>query len=165
MWIWITWIYQSTLYAASFLKHNNNNASTLRGTMIFNHSSKETKCESSYIVNIMLCNWCPEETRSHSIELVNPEYCALSTRKIEVAPGPLFTQQKGVLLQDLKISWSREIGCLNDRISLQFDRHLGSAAAEVPVKRQGDYKNWNANTVASRLHARDLMVRHSPLSE
>ena len=37
-------------------------------------------------------------------------------------------------------SWSRKIGCYNDRISLTFDMHLGNAAAEVRVKFQCDWK-------------------------
>ena len=38
----------------------------------------------------------------------------------------------------------------NDRIALLFDRHLGSAAADVPVKFQSDWKSLNPNLVASR---------------
>ena len=37
-----------------------------------------------------------------------------------------------------KISWSLEAARLDDRIALKFDMHLGSAAAELPVKFQGD---------------------------
>ena len=49
-------------------------------------------------------------------------------------PGPLFTKRLDVLLPNLAKSRSREIGCYNYRIALKFDRHLGSAAAEMPVK-------------------------------
>ena len=35
-------------------------------------------------------------------------------------------------------SRNREIECYNDRIPLEFDRHLDSAAAEMPVKFQSD---------------------------
>ena len=56
-------------------------------------------------------------------------------------PGPVFTKRTDVLPQDLVGSWSREIGCYSDRIALKFDRHLGSAAAEVHVKFQSDYKS------------------------
>ena len=42
---------------------------------------------------------------------------------------------------------SREIGCYFDRIALKFDRHLGSAAAEVPVKFQSDWQSLNPNLV------------------
>ena len=55
-------------------------------------------------------------------------------------------------IQNLVKSRSREIGCYNDRIALKFDRHLGSAAAEVPVKFQSDWKSPNPNLAASRLH-------------
>ena len=49
-------------------------------------------------------------------------------------------------------SRSREIGGLNYRIALQFDRHIDSSAAEVPVKFQGDRTILNTNPVASSLH-------------
>ena len=35
-------------------------------------------------------------------------------------------------------SWSREIGSLNYRIALKFERNIGNAAAEAPVKFQSD---------------------------
>ena len=57
-----------------------------------------------------------------------------------------------ILPQDLVKSPSREIGCYNDRIALEFDRHLDSAAFEVPVKFQIDWKSINSNLEASRLH-------------
>ena len=57
-----------------------------------------------------------------------------------------------VLPQDLVKSRSHEIGCCNYRIAIKFYRHLGSAAAEVPVKFQSDWKSVNPNLAASRLH-------------
>ena len=51
-----------------------------------------------------------------------------------------------------QISRSLEIGCYNYRITLKFDRHLVSTAAEVPVKFQSDWKSLNPILVASRLH-------------
>ena len=54
-----------------------------------------------------------------------------------------------------RISWSlksREIGSLNYHIALKFDWHLGSSAAEVPVKSQSDWTVINSNLTASRLH-------------
>ena len=48
-------------------------------------------------------------------------------------------------------SRSREIGCCNGSIALKFDRHLGSAAAEVPAKFQSDWESLNPNLAASRL--------------
>ena len=65
--------------------------------------------------------------------------------------GPLFTKRPDVLLQDLVKSRSREIGCYDGRIALQFDRHLGSAAADVPVKLQSYWKSLNPNLAASGL--------------
>ena len=35
---------------------------------------------------------------------------------------------------------------------MKFDRHLGSSAADVPVKFQSDWLSPNLNLVASRLH-------------
>ena len=49
-------------------------------------------------------------------------------------------------------SRSREIGCYNARIAPNFDRHLGSSAAELPVKFQSDRKSLNPNLAASRLN-------------
>ena len=40
----------------------------------------------------------------------------------------------------------------NNRIALKFDRYFGSAAAEVPVKFQSNWKSLNPNLAASRLH-------------
>ena len=40
----------------------------------------------------------------------------------------------------------------NLRVVLKFDRHLGSAAAEVSVKFQSKWKSLNSNLEASRLH-------------
>ena len=50
----------------------------------------------------------------------------------------LYTKQTGVSPQDLVKSRSHEIGCYNDRITVKFDSHLGSAAVEVPVEFQSD---------------------------
>ena len=41
--------------------------------------------------------------------------------------------------------------CLHHLVTLKFDRHLGSPAAEVPVKFQSDQTNLNTNLAASRL--------------
>ena len=42
--------------------------------------------------------------------------------------------------------------CFNDGIPLKFDRHLGSAAVELPAKFQSDGKSLNPNLTAPRLH-------------
>ena len=49
---------------------------------------------------------------------------------------------------------SREIGCYNDRITLKFDTHLDSAAAELPVKFPSDWKSLNPNLAPLRLCVR-----------
>ena len=49
------------------------------------------------------------------------------------------------------MSQSHEIGTLNCRIALKFDRNIGSTAAEVPVKFQNDQAILNTNLAASRL--------------
>ena len=46
---------------------------------------------------------------------------------------------------------SREIDSLNYCIALKFDWHLGSSAAEVPVKFQSDSTSLNTNLVTLRL--------------
>ena len=43
----------------------------------------------------------------------------------------LYSLSGDVLPPDLVKSRNREIGCYNDRIALKFDKHIGSAAAEV----------------------------------
>ena len=55
----------------------------------------------------------------------------------------------------LQISLSLEVAILDVIIILLFrhlDRHLGSAAAEVPAKFQSDWKSLNPNLGASSLH-------------
>ena len=54
-------------------------------------------------------------------------------------------------------SWNREIGDLSYHIALKFDRHIGSSAAEVPVKCQ------SCQTFLNKCHSfetsRDLAIR------
>ena len=59
-----------------------------------------------------------------------------------VTSGPLLTEQYDVLQPNLVKSRRREIGCYNDRIAIQFYRHFGSAAAELPVTFQRDWKSF-----------------------
>ena len=54
-----------------------------------------------------------------------------------------------------EISWGLEaakIGSLNYRVTLKFDRHVSSIAAEVPVKFQSDRTILYTKVVASRLY-------------
>ena len=55
------------------------------------------------------------------------------TYKTEPAAGPLFTKMTDALPQDLVKTRNREIRVYTFLIALKFDRHLGSAAAEMPV--------------------------------
>ena len=66
--------------------------------------------------------------------------------------GPRLNIRKYVFSQDLVKSRSHEIGTLNCRIALKFDRHIGSTASEVPVKFQSDRTILNTNLAASRLY-------------
>ena len=50
------------------------------------------------------------------------------------------------------MSRSREIGSLNYRIALKFDKHIGSSVAEGPVSFQSDRTILSTNLTASRLH-------------
>ena len=70
---------------------------------------------------------------------------------------PLFIKRVDVLSLDLVQCRSREIWFYINRIILKFDRHLGSAAADVPVKFQGDWTRLNPNLGASILH--EISVR------
>ena len=71
---------------------------------------------------------------------------------IEKRTGPRLNIRKDVFSWDLVKSRSHEIGTLNCRIALKFDRHIGSTAAEVPVKFQSDRIILNTNLAASRLN-------------
>ena len=69
-------------------------------------------------------------------------------------PGPLCTKWYSTSYRQISglKSLSRVIVCYNDLIALEFDRHLGSAAVEEPVKFRRDEKSLNPNLSASRLH-------------
>ena len=49
-------------------------------------------------------------------------------------PRPLFTKRTDVLLQDLAKPRRPEIRVSSFPFAMKFDRHLGSSAAEMPVK-------------------------------
>ena len=51
-------------------------------------------------------------------------------------------------ITDLVKSRSREIDGLNCSVTLKFDRHISSSAAEVPVKFQSDRIIPNTNLAA-----------------
>ena len=49
-------------------------------------------------------------------------------------------------------SRTREIGSLNYRMALEFDKHIDGTAVEVPIKFHWDRAILNTNLVASRLY-------------
>ena len=53
---------------------------------------------------------------------------------------------------------SRGIGRYDNRIALKFGKHLGTVAAEMPVKFQNDWKSMSPYLMASET-SRDLVVR------
>ena len=79
------------------------------------------------------------------------------------------TSKKFFCLYHIQKKWRNfrmtlKVGCNNDRITLKFDRHLGSAAANVPVKLQSDWRSLTPNLAVSRLHE-ILRCDVLPLSE
>ena len=65
--------------------------------------------------------------------------------------GPVSISDKTSYRKISRSLGSCEIGSLNYRITLKFDRHFGSIAAEVPVKFQSDCTILNINLAASSL--------------
>ena len=66
--------------------------------------------------------------------------------------------------QDLLNTRSREIWCYNDCTAVKFDRRIGSAAVEVPVKFQSNRESLNLNLLASRLHEFSRLGVSSPVN-
>ena len=115
---------------------------------------------------VTLTNIKPQHNKARTMCIILGMYCAgisisegAGMRRIiftwnntQHYPRPLFTKRYYVLPINLMKSRSCEIECYNDRFALKFDRHLGSVAAEVPVKFQSNWKSLNPNLAASRLH-------------
>ena len=81
--------------------------------------------------------------------------CLFKCGQIQIYPysGPLFTKRTDALLQDLvKSAGKPRVSGSDVSIALKFDRHIGSSAAEMPVKFQSDMIIITSNLVASRLH-------------
>ena len=57
--------------------------------------------------------------------------------------GLLFTKRMDILPPSLVKSRSRSIEHYNNRIALQYDRHLGNIASYVPVKFQMNWSGFN----------------------
>ena len=72
--------------------------------------------------------------------------------------GPLFAKRGNVSAQYLVKSRSCDIGCCYDSIAVKFDRHHGSAAADVPVEFQCDWKSLEPE-YRSYEASLDLLVR------
>ena len=103
--------------------------------------------------------WCCACRSSSSV--LHESYCripslsSISPDSVRPHPGDSggrLNIQQDVLSQILVKSRSREICIYNWPISLKFDRHFGSIAADVPVKFQSDTTIQSTNLVASRLH-------------
>ena len=62
------------------------------------------------------------------------------------------------------MSRSHEIGSLNYRVALKFERHVGSSAAEVPVKFQRNRKNLAASIMSFTLNEKVILTTFSSLS-
>ena len=75
-------------------------------------------------------------------------WCSDDVTVMVVTPGSLFTKRMDVLPQNSK---PRDSGYTLP-IALKFDRHLGSSAAEMPVKFQRDAIIMTSTLADSRLH-------------
>ena len=100
-------------------------------------------------------NGAPENIQGNLTGLFDPLwFCEILSYgvvcNIESAPGSHFNIRQDVLSWDLVKPRSREIGCLRYRIALKFDRHIGSSAANVPVKFQGDLTILNKSKGISK---------------
>ena len=68
----------------------------------------------------------------------SPNTARITSHKVCNTLGPLFTKRTDVLPQDIAKSRSWEIRFQTFPIALNFERHIGSTAAEMPVKLQSD---------------------------
>ena len=66
--------------------------------------------------------------------------------------GPPFTKRTDVLPQDRVTSRGRDIRVYTFPIAVKFDRHLGSSAAEMPIKFQSDTIITTSNLAALSFH-------------
>ena len=86
----------------------------------------------------------------------NDHYLA-DVKLVQVHSGPLFTKRTDVLSQDPVTSRSREIRVYTFPVALKFGTHLGSYAADMPIKFQRDTVIITSNITASRFH--EIRVR------
>ena len=109
--------------------------------------------------------WCVYSCLNHSFTLCT--FCYITKYACPVHPllcfyvfgtsqfysyhsGALFTKLTDALPQDLVKSRSREIRVYTFPIALKFERHLGSSAAEMPIKFQSDTIIITPTLMASR---------------
>ena len=111
---------------------------------------KFSTCNMQIFVTIVLLNSVENKAKFSSNFICGGKI--VSEMGLNMLPGPLFIEQTDVLSQDLVKSRSREIRILTFLIAIKYDRHLGSRAAEMPVKFQIDTIIMTSNLAASRLH-------------
>ena len=68
-------------------------------------------------------------------------------------PEPLLAKRLDVLRPNFVESRDCGTVCYNDHIALKFCRHLGSAAADVPVKSRSDWESLNQSDWEGLNHA------------
>ena len=78
-------------------------------------------------------------------------HCSARLNDIDGTQG-LYSLSGKTSYRQISRSRNPEIRCYDDRIALEVDRHLGSVAAEVPVKLQIGLKRLNSNLSTWRLH-------------
>ena len=92
-------------------------------------------------LNPRMQSWSEKMSLSHTPQVSSPDADFLDPFRYTII----------CLIVHLVKYQKHEIGSLNYRIALRFDRHLGSTAAEVPAKFQLDRTIVNTNLSASRL--------------
>ena len=89
-------------------------------------------------------------------------HCDCMIMILDITYGPLFTKRQDVLSQDIVKSRSREDRFKIFPVALKFDRHLGSNAAEIPLKFKRNTTIITSNLAVSRLHEIWLSCRWLP---
>ena len=111
-----------------------------------------------YVWSLILFTDCPKiwidwrEVRCFINHSLHADLVWTETERSTYWQQGLYWLGTDLLPQDLVESRSREIGYYNNGTALKLGRHLDSAAVEVPVKSQSDWKSLNPNLAASRLH-------------
>ena len=103
-------------------------------------------------VDDMFKTWCKLNWGSHCQYTCIDSCNGLMPHKQQQSFWVLFTKRSDVLQPNVVKSRSRESRCLMIGSLWNYDRHLGSVTAKVPVKFQSDWNSLNLNDAASRLH-------------